>query len=71
MLCAGRTYSRRAELIDRFGIAGPPDYCIERIREVQKLGFDRLVIPSQLVDADPARDLARRLLLEEVLPNIR
>ena len=58
-------------LIDRFGIAGPPEYCIERIREVQKLGFDRLVIPIQLVDGDPARDLARRLLLEDVLPNIR
>ena len=59
------------ELIDRFGIAGPPEYCIERIREVQKLGFDRLVIPGQLMGGDPDREVARHLLLEEVLPNIR
>lgn len=59
------------ELIDRFGIAGPPDYCIERIRAVGKLGFDRLVIPGQLMAADPSQEVARKLLLEEVLPNIR
>ena len=59
------------ELIDRFGIAGPPDYCVERIRAVQRLGFDRLVIPGQLMGGDHSQDLARKLLLEEVLPNIR
>ena len=58
-------------LIDQFGIAGPPDYCIERIREVRNLGFDRLVIPGQLMGGDPAREVARRLLFEEVLPHIR
>ena len=59
------------ELIDRFGIAGPPDYCIERIRAVQRLGFDRIVIPGQLMGGDRSREVARRLLVEEVLPNIR
>ena len=59
------------ELIDRFGIAGPPDECVERIRAVRELGFDRLVIPGQLLGEDPARALARRLLVDEVLPNIR
>jgi 5,10-methylenetetrahydromethanopterin reductase len=59
------------EVIDRLGIAGPPDYCIERIREIQGLGFDRLVIPAQLADGDPAAELSRTLLLHEVLPNIR
>jgi 5,10-methylenetetrahydromethanopterin reductase len=58
-------------LIDRYGIAGPPDYCIERMRAVQALGFDRLVIPGQLMGSGPAQDLARRLLVDEVLPNIR
>ncbi len=59
------------DVIDRFGIAGPPDYCIERIREVQKLGFDRLVLPGQLAEGDAAREVSRNLLLNEVLPNIR
>lgn len=59
------------ELIDRFGIAGPPDYCIDRIRELKKLGFDRLVIPGQLMGGEPSREVARKLLLEEVLPNVR
>lgn len=59
------------ELIDRFGIAGPPDECIERIRAVQALGFDRLVIPGQLMGNAPSQEVARRLLLDEVLPNIR
>jgi 5,10-methylenetetrahydromethanopterin reductase len=59
------------ELIDRFGIAGPPEYCVERIREVQALGFDRLVIPGQLAGRGPVQELSRRLLHEEVLPSIR
>ncbi|HET9517907.1 MAG TPA: LLM class flavin-dependent oxidoreductase [Actinoplanes sp.] len=58
-------------LIDRVGIAGPPDYCIERIRAVQRLGFDRLVIPGQLMGGEPSQELASKLLLDEVLPNIR
>jgi 5,10-methylenetetrahydromethanopterin reductase len=59
------------DLIDRFGIAGPPDECLDRIRAVQRLGFDRLVISGQLLGGDPTRELARELLLNEVLPNIR
>ncbi|MGE0541786.1 MAG: LLM class flavin-dependent oxidoreductase [Dehalococcoidia bacterium] len=59
------------ELIDRFGIAGPPDECIDRIRAVQQLGFDRVVVSGQLMGGDPTRDLARQLFQEEVLPNIR
>jgi 5,10-methylenetetrahydromethanopterin reductase len=59
------------ELIDRLGIAGPPEECVERIRAVRDLGFNRLVISGQLLGGDPARDLVRRLLVDEVLPNIR
>ena len=60
-----------AETIDRFGIAGPPDYCIERIREVMKLGFDRIVLPAPLLGGEPSRELGLKLLVEEVLPNLR
>ena len=60
-----------AETIDRFGIAGPPDECIERIREVMKLGFDRIVLPAPLLGGEPSRELGLKLLVEEVLPNLR
>ena len=28
--------------VDRFGIVGPPDHCIERLRALVELGIDRL-----------------------------
>lgn len=59
------------ETIDRFGIAGPPDYCVERIREVMKLGFDRVVLPAPLMGGEPSRQLGLKLLVEEVMPNLR
>jgi 5,10-methylenetetrahydromethanopterin reductase len=59
------------ETIDRFAIAGPPDYCVERIREVLKLGFDRVLLPAPLMAGEPSRQLGLKLLLEEVIPNLR
>jgi 5,10-methylenetetrahydromethanopterin reductase len=59
------------EFVDRFGIAGPPDECVERIRAVRQLGFDRLVLPGQLAGSDPTSELSRNLLVDEVLPAIR
>lgn len=60
-----------AETVDRFGIAGPPEYCIERIREVMQLGFDRIVVPAPLLATEPSRVLGLKLLLDEVLPALR
>ena len=60
-----------AETIDRFGIAGPPDECTERIREVMRLGFDRIVLPAPLLGGEPSRELGLKLLVEEVLPSLR
>jgi 5,10-methylenetetrahydromethanopterin reductase len=58
-------------VIDRFGIAGPPDECVERIRAVRDLGFSRLVFPGQVTGGDPAREFSHQLFVNEVLPHIR
>ena len=44
----------------RFAIAGPPDHCIERLRELQALGLDKIAISGPTAGAD--RDEARRAL---------
>ncbi|SCW76475.1 5,10-methylenetetrahydromethanopterin reductase [Sphingobium faniae] len=59
------------EMIDRFAIAGPPDYCIGRLRELKELGLARLVLPYRSRGTDPAQQkLATELLTREVLPAV-
>ncbi len=60
------------DFVDRFAIAGPPDYCIERLRALQALGMERIVVsgPTAGSDADAAR-VAMNLLDTEVLPGLR
>jgi 5,10-methylenetetrahydromethanopterin reductase len=55
--------------VDRFAVVGPPERCIERLRELSALGLDRLLItgPSFGAAADEAR-AATRLFQREVLP---
>lgn len=40
------------ELIDRFAIAGPAEYCAERLREIAALGLDRIYIGTRAVGVD-------------------
>jgi len=69
-----RADSRQAELlsdefVDRFAIAGPPELCLERLRELEALGLDKVAISGPTAGAD--RDEARRamaLLEERVVP---
>jgi 5,10-methylenetetrahydromethanopterin reductase len=60
------------EFIDRFGVVGPPEVCIERLRALAALGIDRFVVvgPSRDADRDEAT-LATRLFAAEVLPALR
>jgi 5,10-methylenetetrahydromethanopterin reductase len=55
--------------ISRFAVAGPPEQCVARLRELIALGLDRLVVVPGSRDADPAA-LARsnELFAREVLP---
>jgi 5,10-methylenetetrahydromethanopterin reductase len=58
--------------IDSFSIAGPAGYCIQRLRELESLGVDKVVIsgPTAGTDREQAA-LALRLLDEEILPEFR
>lgn len=60
------------EVIDAFGIAGPPAYCIERLSALIELGLTKVVIMGGGIgmDRDAGRE-SRRLLAEEVLPALR
>ena len=60
------------EVIDAFGIAGPPGYCVERLRELIDLGITKLVLLGGGTGMDgDARALSHQLLTKEVLPALR
>jgi 5,10-methylenetetrahydromethanopterin reductase len=60
------------EVIDTFGIAGPPDYCGERLRALVELGLTKLVLLGGGTGMDEeSRALSNRLLTREVLPAVR
>lgn len=64
--------SMSAEMIDRFAIAGDPDHCIRRLKELMNLGLARLTIPYRQMGTDPAQQkLATDLLLKEVIPALQ
>jgi 5,10-methylenetetrahydromethanopterin reductase len=60
------------EVIDAFGVAGPPDYCIERFRRLINLGLSKLVMlgGGRGVPAE-AQAQSNQLLSREVLPALR
>jgi 5,10-methylenetetrahydromethanopterin reductase len=60
------------DFLDRFAVVGPPERCVQRLRELTALGLERLVVVGASKDADP-RDAARtrKLFAEEVLPALR
>lgn len=60
------------EVVDEFGIAGPPDYCIERLQHLQGLGLTKLVLLGGGIGMDrEALVQSRDLLAHEVLPALR
>ena len=58
------------DLIDQFGIAGTPEYCAERLREIAALGIARIYIGTRAVGVDLAERNAERIG-REVLPLLR
>ena len=60
------------ELVDSFGIAGPPSYCVDRLIQMIDLGLDKLVLLGGGIgmNREAARD-SRRMLAEQVLPKLR
>jgi 5,10-methylenetetrahydromethanopterin reductase len=61
-----------ADFVDRFGIIGPPEHCIDRLAQLVAMGIDKLIIVGPSADAD--RDEAHRardIFESEVLPAVR
>jgi 5,10-methylenetetrahydromethanopterin reductase len=60
------------EFADRFGIAGPPEYCVERLLTLAELGVDKFVIVGPSLGSDPnAAKVAFETFNAEVLPALR
>ena len=60
------------DFIERFAVAGPSSYCVDRLGQLLKLGLDRFVFITFSPDADPievADGNAR--LAAEVIPQLR
>jgi 5,10-methylenetetrahydromethanopterin reductase len=57
------------EFIDRFGIAGPPELCADRLNELIALGLDKIIVVGATagVDRDRARAASTRFATD-VLP---
>lgn len=57
--------------VDAFAIAGPPDYCLERLAELKAMGIDKVIVsgPTAGTDRDAARQ-AMALLDEAVVPYV-
>jgi hypothetical protein len=61
-----------ADVIDAFGVAGPPSYCVERLRELIELGLTKLFfLGGGFGLGREERQAAHRLLVDEVLPALR
>jgi 5,10-methylenetetrahydromethanopterin reductase len=59
---------------DSFGIAGTPDQCIERVKELEALGLDRIIVlPALSQEAADLDDvvLSRTTMQNDVIPELR
>lgn len=61
-----------AAFVDRFGIIGPPQHCIDRLIELIDLGIDRFIVvgPSIDVDREQAK-AAMQCFISDVMPAVR
>lgn len=60
------------DFVDRFAIAGPSDYCIDRLEQLLACGLNHLVFVTASRDADPVQAAeGNSRLATEVLPQLR
>lgn len=60
------------EVIDRFGIAGPPGECVERLADLIELGLSKIYVMGAGFSSDRSEtDAIRTRLSTEVLPALR
>jgi 5,10-methylenetetrahydromethanopterin reductase len=67
-----QTEQMPADFVDRFGVVGPPEHCVERLRELASFGIDRVAVsgPTAGADRNEARAAVTRFT-EEVIPALR
>lgn len=59
-------------VIDAFGIAGPPAYCVDKLLELESLGIRRVFVMGAGIGLDREEAAASRArLVSEVLPAVR
>jgi 5,10-methylenetetrahydromethanopterin reductase len=60
------------DVIDTFGIAGPPSYCVDRLLELCELGLTKLFLMGPGFGSDrDAQRASHDLLTTKVLPQLR
>jgi 5,10-methylenetetrahydromethanopterin reductase len=61
-----------SEFATEFGVFGPADYCIQRLRALATLGVSRFVVVGATREVDPAAGaMAEERFIEEVLPALK
>jgi 5,10-methylenetetrahydromethanopterin reductase len=55
------------DFVDRYAIAGPPDYCIERLQELASLGVDKVIISGPTAGTDRTEARKAMALLDEAV----
>jgi 5,10-methylenetetrahydromethanopterin reductase len=71
---SGQSKAMTDDLIDRFGIAGPVSYCIDKLTELAEMGISRIIVSPGAAASGNERDelrMARQRLVDEVLPAFR
>jgi 5,10-methylenetetrahydromethanopterin reductase len=60
------------DFIDRFGVVGPVDHCVEKLAGLVSLGIDRIMLigPHPISPPEHVAEY-RRLLIEAVMPGLR
>jgi 5,10-methylenetetrahydromethanopterin reductase len=60
------------DFVDRMAIVGPPARCIERLKELQALGLDKVAISGATRGASEGdAAVGRKLVTEHLLPGVR
>lgn len=69
---ADHTAALEPGFVDRFAVVGPPEACIERLRELVGLGIQRFVVTGPTFGADPElAATARHRFVHDVMPALR
>lgn len=55
------------DFVDRYAIAGPPEYCIERLQELAALGIDKVIISGPTAGTDRKEAQKAMALLDETV----